>query len=201
MSDVCGARSKNCALLIAAKFSLNLAAIDNRDFLSAQPQTSLVIRSAPEVRFGSVDQSPWHHAPVYFGFDADVGGMSRSDPSINTAAIVQRDEFAPRVTVPLHWGPWLGLTSTYVVRTIYYGAQLENGIAMNNGFHQTTGDLTMDLWLSSLVRVWSHGDSKWKHSIEPDVVYRYVNGVNDFGGIIRFDQEICLRTRMKFSTA
>jgi LPS-assembly protein len=170
-------------------FSLNLAAIDNRDFLSAQPQTSLVIRSAPEVRFGSVDQSPWHHAPVYFGFDADVGGMSRSDPSINTAAIVQRDEFAPRVTVPLHWGPWLGLTSTYVVRTIYYGAQLENGIAVNNGFHQTTGDLTMDLRPPSVERVWSHGESKWKHSIEPDVVYRYVNGVNDFGGIIRFDQE------------
>ncbi len=170
-------------------FSLNLAATDNRDFLSAQPQTSLVIRSAPEVRLASVDQSPWHRVPVYFGFDADAGGMSRSDPSINTAAIVQRDEFAPRVTVPLHWGPWIGLTTTYAVRTIYYGADLENGIAVNNGLRQTTGDLTMDLRPPSLVRIWSHGESKWKHSIEPDVVYRYVNGVNDFGGIIRFDQE------------
>lgn len=170
-------------------FSLNLAGIDNRDFLSAQPQTSVTIRSAPEVRFSSVDQSPWQKLPVYFGMDAFSDGMNRSDPNISTSAVVQRDEFAPRVTIPLHWGPWLGLTSTYVVRTTYYGAQLENGLPLNDGLRRTTGELTVDLRPPSLVKVWSHGDSKWKHSIEPDVTYRYVNGVNDFGGIIRFDQD------------
>lgn len=170
-------------------FSLDIGAWDNRDFLTAQPQTSVTIRSTPEIRFGSVDQAPWKNVPVYFGFDAYSGGMNRNDPSIETAAVVQRDEFAPRVTIPMHWGPWLGLTSTYVVRTTYYGAQLVNGLPLNDSLRRTTGELTMDLRPPSLVRVWTHDDSKWKHSIEPDVVYRYVQGVNDFGGIIRFDQD------------
>lgn len=170
-------------------FSLNIAAADNRNFLTAEPQTSVTIRNAPEIRFSSVDQSPWKKLPIYFGVDAFSGGMNRSDPSISTSVIVQRDEFAPRVTVPLHWGPWLGLTSTYVVRTTYYGAQLEGGEPVNGALRRTSGELTVDLRPPSLVKTWAHGESKWKHSIEPDVVYRYVSGVNDFGGIIRFDQD------------
>jgi LPS-assembly protein len=29
---------------------------------------------------------------------------------------------------------------------------------------------------------------KWKHVVEPQAVYRYVTGVNDFGNILRFDE-------------
>lgn len=170
-------------------FSLNFGVINNKDFLTAQPETSVTLRSLPTVNFGSVEQAPWKQLPVYFGFDATTGGMYRSDPDITTPAVVQRSEFAPRVTVPLHWGPWLGLTTSFTFRTTRYGAQLSDGSVVGDPVVRNTGELTMDLRLPSLERVWQHGNTKWKHSFEPDLVYRYVTGVNDFGRFIRFDDD------------
>ena len=46
----------------------------------------------------------------------------------------------------------------------------------------------MDLRPPTIERVWDESDTKWKHVIEPDVVYKFVNGVNDFGAI-RFDED------------
>jgi LPS-assembly protein len=38
-------------------------------------------------------------------------------------------------------------------------------------------------------RVWDKGDTKWKHVIEPELVYSYVTGVNDFARFVRFDED------------
>ena len=55
--------------------------------------------------------------------------------------------------------------------------------------------------LPTLERVWDTGDTKWKHVIEPHIVYRYVNGVNDFGRFLRFDDDDTLTIRTRWSTA
>ena len=48
-------------------------------------------------------------------------------------------------------------------------------------------------------RVWqTKGDSKWKHVIEPDIVYSYVTGVNAFGRFVRFDQDETLTDTNEF---
>ena len=171
-------------------FSLNFGMIDDKDFLTETPQTAVTIRSAPTLDFSSVDQAPsWLKLPLYLAFDASAGGMYRSDPNITTPAIVQRSEFAPRVTLPLHWGPWLGLTTSFTFRTTRYGAQLEDGDVVASPFVRNTGELTVDVRLPSLERIWGSGGTKWKHVFEPDLVYRYVTGVNDFGRFIRFDDD------------
>ena len=40
-----------------------------------------------------------------------------------------------------------------------------------------------------LERVYDHGETKWKHVVEPYLVYKLVNGVNDFGRFLRFDED------------
>jgi len=90
---------------------LNFALINDRDFLNAQPQTTVTIRSAPEARFGSVDLAPWKRLPFYFGFDSSASVESRNDPDISTSAFVQRDEIAPRVTPAAALGTMAGLTT------------------------------------------------------------------------------------------
>jgi LPS-assembly protein len=169
-------------------FSLNFSALSYKNFLSAQPETAVVLRSAPGVRFSSVEQAPWRRWPFYFGFHVFADAVHRNDPNIETPAAVPRAEIAPRVTLPLHWGPWLGVTPTFMLRTTYYGSQLLSGSVVGDSVRRTTGELTVDLRPPSLARIWERPASKWKHSIEPRVVYRFVDGVNQFGRFIRFDE-------------
>ena len=173
-------------------FSLDFAAISDRFFLSVSPETSVSLRRAPEARFSSVDQAPWQRLPVYFGFQVFTGAVHRAEeatPSFETPATVQRSEIAPSVTIPLHWGPWLGVTPSFTLRSTRYGSQLQNGAAVNQSFLRTTQEFSVDLRPPSLERIWDRGDTKWKHSIEPQAVYRYVNGVNQFGRFILFDED------------
>jgi LPS-assembly protein len=170
-------------------FSLNVAALNYQDFLNAQPQTSIVLRSAPEVRFSSMDRSFWNKLPVYFGFDSVSGAVRRSDTLIDTGQLVQRSEFAPRMTLPLHWGYWLGVNSTAGFRITDYGQQLVNGSPVTQGLLRTDGEFSVELRPPSLERIWGSGKTRWKHAIEPRIVYNYVTGIQDFSRIIRFDQD------------
>ncbi len=170
-------------------FSLNVAALNYKDFLNAQPETSIVLRSAPEVRFGSVDRAFWNKWPVYFGFDSVVGAVRRSDTIIDTGQLVRRSEMAPRMMLPLRWGPWFGITSTAGFRITDYGEELLNGVPVNQRLLRTDGEFSAELRPPAIERIWSHGRSKWKHVIEPVITYNYVTGINDFSRIIRFDED------------
>ena len=190
-------------------FSFNVAANDYRDFLTVpdsatlEPQSSVDLRSAPEARFSSVDRAPWRRWPIYFGFDALGGAASRSEsctpssgtvgcadfPSYSTPAMVQREMASPSVTVPLRWGPWLGVTTSYDVRVTRYGSQDVDDVLLGRTLVETAGELTVNLRPPTFERVFTTGNTKWKHTIEPDVTYRYVNGIDNFQNIIRFDED------------
>jgi len=169
-------------------FSLNFAASSYKNFLNAQPETSVELRSAPEVYFSSVDLAPWRNLPLYLGVAAYADGVHRQDPLIQSPGLVQRYEISPRVSIPLHWGPWIGLTPTFQVRATRYGSSLLAGTVVGDSVRRTTAELTVDLRPPSLAREWQGQETKWKHVIEPRVVYRYVTGVNDFGRILRVDE-------------
>lgn len=173
-------------------FSVNFAAVSDRFFLSASPATTVTLRKAPEGRFSSVDQAPWERLPIYFGFQVFTGTVHRAEEatqSFETPSMVQRSEIAPSVTMPLHWGPWLGVTPSFTLRSTRYGAQIENGAVVNQSFVRATEEFSVDLRPPSLEHIWDDGEARWKHSIEPQVVYRYVNGVNQFGRFILFDDD------------
>lgn len=174
-------------------FSLNFAALSYQNHLSATPDKYVSLRTAPEVRFSSVDQAPWEKLPFYFSFDVFSAAGRRSDnvTGFATPNFVERSEIAPSVTMPFHWGPWLGVTPTFTMRSTYYGGQVQNGSFVNVGLWRETEELTVDIRPPTIERVWGHGDSgtKWKHVIEPDLQYSFVNGVNNFNNIIRFDED------------
>jgi LPS-assembly protein len=192
-------------------FSFNVAANDYKDFLSVpsttvlEPQSSVDLRSAPEARFAMIDRAPWRNWPVYVGFDVLGGAAGRSQSCIassattppecasfqnfSTPAMVQREMISPHVTVPLRWGPWLGLTTSYAVRVTHYGSEDVDDVLLGRSLNQTSGELAVNFRPPSFERVFSTGHTKWKHTIEPDITYRYVTGVDDFQNIIRFDED------------
>jgi len=185
-------------------FSVDFAAISYKNFVNAQPQVSADVRAAPEARFSSVDQAPWKNLPIYFGFDMFASAVHRDyqtlvtnpttgvetvEPGISTAAFVERSEVAPRIVVPLRWGPWLGVTTTYTERATSYGAKLVNGTVLDVLTSRTTGELNIDFRPPTLERVWQTKTGKWKHTIEPEIQYNYVEGVNQFAQYILFDED------------
>ncbi len=191
-------------------FSLNFATLDDKSLLTlpvaatsiapAIPATSVALRNAPEVRFGSVEQAPWSKAPVYFSFDAFAGVVNRDDSTIQTPDFVDRYEFAPRVTVPVHFGPWLGVTTSAAFRATRYGESLDTtGALTPTAILRNTGEFTVDLRPPVLERFFDRTSLKkdksrrrYKHTIEPSIIYRYVTGVNNFADFIRFDSDATL---------
>jgi len=185
--------------------SLNFAALNDKSFLTlpvaaasltpAIPATSVALRNAPEARFGSVEQAPWRKLPIYFGFDAFLGAVSRSDEVIEAPDFVARYEFAPRVTVPVHFGPWLGVTTSAAYRATRYGDSLNSaGLVSGSSITRQTGEFTVDLRPPAFGRFFDRASLKkdkarqrYKHTIEPSFTYRYVTGVNNFADFIRFD--------------
>jgi len=172
-------------------FSANFAALSYENFLNATAQTSITLRTAPEARFSSVDQAPFARLPLYFSFDMFAGAEHRGETvtPFETPGFVSRDEIAPSVTLPLRWGPWIGVTPSFTLRSTYYGGQIQNGLFLGHGFNRTTEEVSVDIRPPAFDRVWEGAGSKWKHVIEPDIVYSYVSGVNDFGRFVRFDED------------
>jgi LPS-assembly protein len=181
-------------------FSLSLAALSYENFLSATPATSITLRTAPEVRFSSVDQAPFRQIPLYFSFDSFTGAVHRGEDVTpgSTPGFVSRSEFAPSVTWPLHWGPWLDLAPSFTLRSTYYGGQMQNSAFIDHGISRTTEEFSVDIRPPTIERVWGQGDTKWKQVIEPEIVYSYVNGVNDFGRFVRFDEDETLTDTNEF---
>ena len=194
-------------------FSLNFAGLDDKSFLTLPttttsptgvittvPATSVTLRNLPEARLGSVEQAPWKNAPVYFGFDAFAGVVYRSDQMNQTSNFVDRFEFAPRVTIPIHLGYWLGLTTSAAFRTTSYGQSLDPaGNVSVASIKRNTGEFTVELRPPTFERFFDRTSLKkdqtrhrYKHTIEPALTYRYVTGVNRFADFIHFDSDATL---------
>jgi len=181
-------------------FSLNFAALNDKSFLTINPETSVSLRNLPEARLSSVEQAPWRNLPVYFSFDSYIGGSSREDANLTTAAVVQRTEFAPRVTLPLHFGEWLGVTASGAFRATRYGASLDSaGNLSEQPITRNDGEFTLEIRPPTLERFFDRTSLKkdkprhrYKHTIEPEVTFRYVSGINNFERFIRFDSDATL---------
>jgi len=176
-------------------YSFNVASLNDRSFLELSPENSVVLRNAPEVSFSSVEQAPWHNLPVYFSFSTFAGAVHRDDEFISTDNFVPRTEFAPQVTIPIHFGQWLGVTTSATFRTAFYGDSFDaNGNVVNQSITRNTGEFAVELRPPTFERFFDRPATRhrYKHTVEPVFTYRYVNGVNDFANFIRFDSNATL---------
>ena len=171
-------------------YSFNVSSATDRSYLQLIPANSVLVRSAPQVDFGSVEQAPWRNIPVYFSFSTFAGTVHRNDEFIATANFVPRAEFAPRVTIPIHFGTWLGITTSATFRSTYYGDSFDaSGNVIDQSITRNTGEFEVDLRPPTLERYFERPLTRhrYKHTIQPVLTYRYITGVDDFQRFIRFD--------------
>lgn len=169
-----------------------------QDFESTTPGQVITILHAPAAEVGSVDH-PIANSPFYWSYDAALEGLSRSDPvfspsipRFSTAPLLARLDVNPDLSLPLRFAGW-SLRPELSVRDTTYTQELQ----VSGGVRAAVSDTitrkslagSVELRPPPLDRIFDREflGRKWKHVIEPRVVYNYVRGVDNFANILRFD--------------
>jgi LPS-assembly protein len=175
-----------------------------QNYESANNDDVIAILHAPSFESFSVDHAIGH-SPFYWSYDAAVDGLERSDPALNattanfsTAGMVARFDLSPSISLPLQFHGWsvrpeLSLRDTLytkqLVTTAAAGGIVEES-ASSDAINRKALEGSVEIRPPVLDRVFDHEflGRKWKHVIEPRVVYTYVTGVDNFSKVLRFDE-------------
>ncbi len=187
-------------------YSFNVLA---RTQVTSLPNVRVRTRQLPSIQ---LDKRPsvlgfLKKLPVYFSFEGGVEGVSRKETiedlagfqrdagapveAIDTPSIVQRLDVHPRFTLPLYGRGWsataeLGLRGTYYSNSIDSLTRLVLGRDVSRGY----GEFSLDVRAPALARNFyrGNGEVRFRHVVEPFIVYRKITGINNFARIIRFDE-------------
>jgi LPS-assembly protein len=169
----------------------NLEAERYQNFESTNAGDVITIRHTPSLELSSVDRQI-NGSPFYWSYEAEVGGLSRSQPGFQTAAFVGRFDLNPTVSLPLVLAGWSVRPAISLHDTVYTQELRPpggNGAAVSDAINRKALEGLVEVRPPSLERVFTHEflGRKWKHVIEPRATYRYVTGVDNFSSILRFD--------------
>ena len=196
-------------------YSLNVYASRYQDFLTAQlpnsittgqtPQTapgsSVIIRQTPEFSFLGMDKRVGE-SPFYFSFQTSAGEVGRTEPGLELPSLSERLNVHPELTLrlPEFWG--FHLTPSAGVDAARYGTSLEPN---REPLERLLGDFSLDLRPPSFERVFTKSlwGRRFKHVIEPDIVYRLVKARNpeELADVVRYDDLdiLCQTNEVEYS--
>ena len=166
------------------------------------PGDEIRILHLPEIDVDTADQRLGRAdglAPLW-GLRASAGALSRYDyPSFRTTAEIPRVDFYPRLSMPLHFDGWT-LRPQAAFRETWYGKSQDPAglnqipVVVANGISRTDEEAGLDIRPPALERDFT---TPWikhllggdlRHTLEPDIEYRYVTGIDNFRQILRFDE-------------
>ncbi|HEY0797008.1 MAG TPA: LPS assembly protein LptD [Acidisarcina sp.] len=134
--------------------------------------------------------------PLMGRFSASIGGLSRSEPGVQIGQ-VRRLDLYPHLEFPFSLKGWNFRPEIALRDTAYSKSQLPgtglpvvrssslNRSDFEAGFEIHPPVVQRDFTPSWLVRLLG-GDLR--HTVEPDLQYRYVGGVHNFNSVLRFDE-------------
>ncbi len=180
-------------------FRLNTQATSLQD-------SQIRIRELPSISFDRRPSPlPWFkNFPIYYSFESAVEGVSRKEtPSdlatfrvaagrdpIITPSVVQRFDLHPSISVPLNFSGW-SLTATAGARATYYSNSIDpaTGLVISRDVVRGFGEFELDLRPPALARNFRRDDGsvRFRHVIEPYLIYRRIAGIDNFSRILRFD--------------
>jgi LPS-assembly protein len=175
---------------LTRNFSTHSVNVFGERRLTEFPEGAVTSRTFPSFNLSGHNRQvkDW---PVYLSFDASVDGLSRSDTYRSTPPVVQRFDINPRVTVPTRKFHAFSFTPSFGFHQTFYSDQVSpespTGISPEN-LVRTAFDFKGYFSGPSVERVFEAGARRYKHVIEPEVTYRYINGVSEFDRVIQFDE-------------
>jgi LPS-assembly protein len=182
----------------AASTSLHFDRYQNFEGLTLVGNTydtpQIRIMHMPSLDFDTLDQSLAGTA-ARWGVDGSATGLSRSEPGFATGGVGRFDLY-PHLALPLHLDGWTFRPEVGARETFYTQSQIPtsttpivgqgtiNRSDLEASFELRPPPLVRDFKAPALERIFG---SDLRHTIEPEILYRFVGGVNNFSSIPRFD--------------
>lgn len=166
----------------------------NGNFVSDQ---IVKVRKFPSVELNKRPTQISEKLPFYFSFDSALEGVRRSETSadqfkLKTPSVVQRLDFAPRITFPLKSFAGFTVTPSLGLRSTFYSDSLDPVSRQVTGqnLFRNYADFQLDVRPTALAKVFRHRDGKawFKHIIEPFIEYRRIEGIDEFDRTLRIDE-------------
>jgi LPS-assembly protein len=166
----------------------------------AVPEREIRIFHAPSGDFASTEHEIGRSGLEWSVLGSSVAGLSRVQPQFATGGLTARGDFHPELAYPMSFGGWRVRAAVGARETAYSrsrqtpytpgGVPVELPAALNRADLEASVDMrppvierTFD---SANVEKMFHGYDV-KHTIEPEVTYRYVAGIDNFLNVLRFD--------------
>jgi LPS-assembly protein len=147
---------------------------------------SVQIWHTPSVDFSSVDR-PVGRSPFSWSLDSSLAGLSRSEPGFQTN-LIGRFDLNPEISLPFEWKGW-SLRPALTLHETYYTQRFVNPVEVSDPTNRQALETSVEVRPPVLEKVFprQRWGRKWKHVIEPRIIYDLVAGVNDFANILHFD--------------
>ena len=176
-----------------SSFAFDIAATRDEEFEDATaPTDRIIIKKLPVAEFLSRDRQILGGViPVWFSLNSSAGFMDRIQPEFATPRFVDRVDVNPELTTAFHVGDF-SVSASFGVRETQYGDSWVNGVITDQDLLRSDREIRILLIPPSLEKIYDSpkwlGGFKVKHVIEPRVEYHFVDGIDDFTRIIRFDE-------------
>jgi LPS-assembly protein len=187
----------------AGDYSFNFLA---RNQVTSLPNARIRIRNLPSIELQKRPSplSYFERLAVYFSFEGALEGVSRKETvedlatfrleangePIITPSVVQRLDVNPTFSVPVYHKGW-SATATASLRGTYYSNSIDplTRLVLGRDVSRAYANVSLDVRSPALARNFYRSDNslRFRHVIEPYVIYRKITGINNFPRIIRFD--------------
>jgi LPS-assembly protein len=166
-----------------------------------QVEQQVRIFHAPALEFTTTDHL-LGSTHLEWNLDSSLAALKRTQPNFETSGMIERLDLRPELALPFGGGGWRIRPSIAGRETFYSrsrfptvvgvaGPQVENTVSLNRANLRLEFDVRPPIvertFDSGFVRNLLHHDIR--HTIEPEIVYRYVSGIDKdtFADTLRFD--------------
>ncbi|WP_158942279.1 LPS-assembly protein LptD [Granulicella sp. S190] len=178
---------------------LKMTAVAATPTTPATPEEEVRIFHAPSLDFSSTEHEIGRTG-LMWSVEASHAGLSRVQPNFSTGGLTQRFDVHPELSYALGLDGWRVRASVGARETAYSRSRqvpYDPGalpVELPASLNRSDAEVELDLrapvvertFDSSSVEKLFHGNDV-KHTIEPELTYRYVTGVNNFLSALRFD--------------
>ncbi len=168
--------------------------------INATPGQQVHILHVPSLDLDGVDR-PLAGTPFRWTLNASAAGLKRAQPNFTSSGITERFDLRPELSLPLHFDGWSLRASIAARETVYSRSRSVQAIPgtppteLSQSLNRADVELEAAIRPPALqrsfavpARLQALFGTEVRHTIEPEMTYREVRGVNNFLNVLRFDE-------------